>query len=186
MDYVQRVAVARQPPLQDSRRCEAAGWWHLVAEVDQVLVNVLAEQTDVTIRFLLGIIWASPNTALGLLMGGIGMCFGAKIQVAGRAIEFHSGGVKWLLQQLPAKGQILAMTVGHVVLGQTDAALDLSRAHETVHVRQYERWGPLFLPAYALASVYAWAKGRNPYRDNIFEVEAYACDDLSGTTHHNP
>ena len=78
------------------------------------------------------------------------------------------------------------MTVGHVVLGQTDAALDLSRTHETVHVRQYERWGPLFLPAYALASVYAWAKGRNPYRDNIFEVEAYACDDLSGTTHHNP
>ena len=33
------------------------------------------------------------------------------------------------------------MTLGHTILGQTDAALDISREHELVHVRQYERWG---------------------------------------------
>ena len=45
-----------------------------------------------------------------------------------------------------------ALTLGHVVLGVSQAALDDTRAHERVHVAQYERWGPLFLPAYLAAS----------------------------------
>ena len=39
-----------------------------------------------------------------------------------------------------------AMTLGHVILGIDEAALEQSRAHEHVHVRQYEQWGPI-LPA---------------------------------------
>ena len=35
----------------------------------------------------------------------------------------------------------MAFTLGHTVLGQTDAALDISRQHELVHVRQFERLG---------------------------------------------
>jgi hypothetical protein len=71
----------------------------------------------------------------------------------------------------------IAMTLGHVVVGRTAAGLDLAREHELVHVRQYERWGPLFGPAYVLASAYLWFAGRDPYRDNPFEREAYALAD---------
>jgi hypothetical protein len=33
----------------------------------------------------------------------------------------------------------MAFTLRHTVLGQTDAALDLSRGREMVHARQFER-----------------------------------------------
>jgi hypothetical protein len=42
----------------------------------------------------------------------------------------------------------MALTLAYTILGQTDAALDICRQHEMVHVRQFERWGPLMGPAY--------------------------------------
>ena len=88
-------------------------------------------------------------------------------------LEFHSGGVKWFLRRLPSGDFTLALTLGHTVLGQTDASLDISRDHEMVHVRQYERWGPLMGPAYLLCSLVIWLRGGEAYRDNPFEREAY-------------
>lgn len=107
------------------------------------------------------------------------MCFGANVKVTGRAVEFSEGGIKWLIHRFPNGHLTLAMTLGHVVIGQTEAALDISRVHETVHVRQYERWGPFFIPAYVIASIYVWARGRRLYRDNPFEIEAYDVDDMT-------
>lgn len=66
-----------------------------------------------------------------------------------------------------------AMTLGHVILGIDEAALEQSRAHEHVHVRQYEQWGPFFLPAYVVSSLWQLACGRRCYRDNWFERQAY-------------
>jgi hypothetical protein len=63
------------------------------------------------------------------------------------------------------------MTLGHVVLCVDDMD-DHTWAHELVHVRQYERLGPLFLPAYALASLYALCTGRSAYHDNRYERAA--------------
>ena len=51
------------------------------------------------------------------------------------------------------------------------------RAHELVHVRQYERWGPLFVPAYLAASAWMLVSGRDPYYDNHFERAAYRQDE---------
>jgi hypothetical protein len=65
------------------------------------------------------------------------------------------------------------MTLGHVVLGRDEDALDLSRDHERVHVRQCEQWGPFFVPAYFTGAFLAWWRGGNAYRDNPFEREAY-------------
>jgi hypothetical protein len=73
----------------------------------------------------------------------------------------------------PWIGSIGAITFGHVVLGYDEAILDISRDHERVHVRQYERWGPLFLPLYVLASAILAVRGLDAYRDNPFEREAY-------------
>ncbi len=67
-----------------------------------------------------------------------------------------------------------AMTFGHVILGVSHEELARLRAHELVHVRQYERLGVLFFAAYPLASLVAWARGGCPYLGNRFEVEAYA------------
>jgi hypothetical protein len=69
------------------------------------------------------------------------------------------------------------MTLGEVVLGLSPAALDLTREHERVHVKQARHWGPFFLPAYLAASVIALARGRHFYRENAFEVEAYSASD---------
>jgi hypothetical protein len=63
-----------------------------------------------------------------------------------------------------------------VVIGRDARALELTRAHERVHVRQYELWGPLFLPAYFAAGAYALVRGRDPYFDNRFEREAREAD----------
>lgn len=127
---------------------------------------------------LAAIIWTSPNTLLGLVVGLIGLCCGGKIQCVDGCLEFHDGLVKWLLQRGPLERGIMAMTLGHTILGQTAAALDISRAHEHVHVRQYERWGPFFLPAYLGCSCVLWLKRRPAYRDNPFEIEAYAKADI--------
>jgi hypothetical protein len=129
---------------------------------------------------LVGVLWASPNTLLGLLIGGIGLIFGARVRRAGRAIEFHGGGVAWLLRCIPDGQFILALTLGHVVLGQTGASLDISRKHEAVHIAQYERWGPFMIPAYFLSSLAMWLIGKRAYRDNPFEREAY---DIDGGEH---
>jgi len=122
---------------------------------------------------LIAILWASPYTLLGLLLGGIGLCTGSRMRIRGKVIEFHGGSVKWLLGRFFGGQGALAFTLGHTILGQTDAALDITRRHELVHVRQYERWGPLMGPAYLGCSLALWLTGRRPYRDNPFEREAF-------------
>lgn len=120
----------------------------------------------------LAYLWASPYTLLGLAIGLIGLVSGGYGRVRGPVVQFHSGGVQWLIQRLLGD-DILAITLGHTVLGQTEATLDLSYEHELVHVRQFERWGPLMGPAYVLCSLVLWLRGGRAYRDNPFEREAY-------------
>jgi hypothetical protein len=64
-----------------------------------------------------------------------------------------------------------AITFGHVILC-VDRIDDLTLEHELVHVRQYELWGPLFVPAYLIASLWAGMRGGSAYRDNTFEIAA--------------
>jgi hypothetical protein len=119
-------------------------------------------------------LWALPTTCLGLCFVPVAMLSGGGWQVVAGVLEVHGGAVAWLLEHatlLP--GGASAMTLGHVVLGRDRAALESSRDHERVHVRQCERWGPLFLPAYILASAYLWIRRKDPYLDNPFEREAY-------------
>ena len=120
-------------------------------------------------------LWASPNTLVGLLWALLARLTGGGASIHTGVIEAHGGWPKHLLHRMPfVKGGAMAITVGHVVIAQTQAALDITREHERVHVRQYERWGPLFSVAYVLAGAWQWLKGNDPYRDNPFEVEAYS------------
>jgi hypothetical protein len=128
----------------------------------------------VTARRALALVWAAPCTLLGLAAGLAGLALGARVRIVSGVIEFGGGAAGRAVAALPPPFGIAAMTLGHVVLGAGDAEIDEWREHERVHVAQYEAWGPLFLPAYALASVWAAATGGHAYRDNAFEREARA------------
>ena len=124
---------------------------------------------------ILRYLWASPNTLIGLIAALLSRLTGGSWAIHTGVIEAHGGLTSTLLLSWsPLNGGIAAITFGHVVLGVNEATLDVTRDHERVHVRQYERWGPLFIPAYLLASFWQWWQGNAPYRDNPFEVEARA------------
>lgn len=119
-------------------------------------------------------LWPSPYTALGVLLGGVALLLGGRWRRHLGALEFFGGGLGAALARVPQPLGFSAMTLGHVILAVDRSALAQLRRHEHVHVRQYERWGPFFLPAYLLSSFLQLLRGRNPYRENHFERQAYA------------
>jgi hypothetical protein len=119
-------------------------------------------------------LWTSPTTMPGLLVAAAALLSGGEGQVNNGVLEVHGGFASIFLRHLiPLSGGASAMTLGHVVIARDARLLDLTRAHERVHVRQAERWGPLFIPLYLGASLIAWLKGDDPYKDNVFEREAF-------------
>jgi hypothetical protein len=130
---------------------------------------------------LLLYLWVGPGSLVGLFAALVAVCRGGRCQIVDGVLEVYGGGVTEFLSRFSAvPGAISAITLGHVVLGASKYELDRTRIHERVHVRQYERWGPLFIPAYLLASVWLWLRGRDPYLQNPFEVEAYRVSDGRG------
>jgi hypothetical protein len=123
-----------------------------------------------------GYVWAAPNTAIGLLGGVTMLCFGARLRFVRGVAEFSGGFLVELAHSFPSSMGFCAVTFGHVILGTSERELDFVRDHEHVHVKQYESWGPLFLPAYLGSSVWQLAKGRRAYRDNFFERQAFASE----------
>ena len=119
-------------------------------------------------------VWAAPYSVIGLAFGLTALLFGASMRMHMGALEFGGGSIGRWVSRLPAPFAFSAITFGHVVLGIDHATLTVVRTHEQVHVRQYERWGPFFVPAYLLSSLVQLLRGRNLYRDNYFEREAYA------------
>lgn len=118
---------------------------------------------------LLCYVWAFPNTLIGLLLSLVMIVFGAQTRILNGVLEVDGGSLeKWL----PASFPFAAITLGHVVIGVNQNMLTHCRAHELVHVRQYERWGILFIPLYFASSLWQLLLGRHPYRRNYFEQEA--------------
>ena len=111
---------------------------------------------------LLRSVWAAPGSLLGLVLSPL---FNRRVLRDGILV---CEGASW-----PRRlgWRYRAITLGQVVLC-VDTVDDGLLAHERAHVRQWERWGLLFLVAYPVASLSALVMGRHPYRDNRFEVEA--------------
>ena len=120
-------------------------------------------------------LWSLPTTSVGLLFVLPTLMTGGRGQWVEGVLELHGGAVRWMLTRLvPLPGGASAMTLGHVVIGRDRESLDSTRDHERVHVRQVERWGPFFLPAYLGCSFWLLLRGRDAYRDNPFEREAFS------------
>ena len=120
---------------------------------------------------LLAYAWALPYTLVGI---GIGLLLGGRFEIVDGVIEIHGPLISKVLNRLYVPA--MAMTFGHVVFGQTTDMLEMTRDHERVHVRQYERWGIAFVPLYLFLSLVLYIRGRDAYRENPFEVEAYSAD----------
>ena len=116
--------------------------------------------------------WAAPCSFVGLLLTLVAILSGATARIDGGALEVAGGRISPWVSRLPRGLRFSAITFGHVILGVSHASLAIHRAHEHVHVRQYEQWGVLFFPLYCGSSLIQFLRGRNPYMDNHFEREA--------------
>jgi hypothetical protein len=128
----------------------------------------------VTFRRALGYAAALPVSAAAAAMLPFVVATGGRVRVRDGVVEAEGG----LLGPVLARGNpwfpIAAITLGHVVLAVDACALESTRAHERIHVRQYEKFGALFPLLYLASSLRAIAVGGRAYRDNAFEKEACA------------
>lgn len=122
-------------------------------------------------------LWASPTSLVGLLIFLACRLGGARASLRQGVLEAHGPGIRRLFASLPAPIPVQAITFGHVVLGRDRESLERTRVHERAHVEQCQRWGPAFLPAYLLASLWVWARGGDAYWDNPFERQARAAEE---------
>ncbi len=116
-----------------------------------------------------GALWASPNTIVGLLIGSVGMLFGARL--SWRKADYAVAISDW------PWGRGGALTLGNCIL-HTGPSLDSECAlygpvdgceaglrprladHERAHVFQYMVLGPLFLAVYVACG---GISARNPF-----------------------
>ncbi|MDN5782494.1 MAG: hypothetical protein L0H23_10840 [Luteimonas sp.] len=106
---------------------------------------------------VLGAAWTLPNTVAGLVLGVIGLAFGAHVHARGRdlAIVFHRwpwgpGGALTLGNVILHTGDTLdspCVTYAHRAGDGEEEPIVLAD-HERAHVFQYMVLGPLFLPLY--------------------------------------
>jgi hypothetical protein len=129
------------------------------------------------LSLLVRYLWALPNTLIGLLFVPAAMLPRGRIQIIHGVLEAHAPLISAILCHcVPIPGGASAITFGHIVLGRDGRSLDATRAHERVHVRQCELWGPAFIPAYLIAGLWALLRGAGAYTGNYFEREASRCD----------
>jgi hypothetical protein len=119
---------------------------------------------------LLCYLWAAPNTGIGLILSGLSHCSGGQVCLRAGIVECYGGLANYLLTSRLIDAH--ALTLGHSIFARDIECLEACRDHELAHVRQYEILGPLFIPAYFGASIWAWMQGRHYYYDNWFERDA--------------
>lgn len=119
-------------------------------------------------------VWAAPASLAGLLLGLLAVVGGARLRLHHGVLEVAGGRIAPALLLQPLGTSFIAVTLGHVIIACNACAMAGCRAHEHVHVRQYERWGVFFFPLYLGSSIWQLLRGGHPYLDNHFEREARA------------
>ena len=118
----------------------------------------------------LAYLWAGPTTLLGLILAALTALSKGHCEVREGILAVWGGFARGFLSSRLVRAK--AMALGHVVLAVDRHGLEIHWAHERQHVRQAETWGAAFIPAYLLASAWAFLNGRHYYTDNWFEKDA--------------
>lgn len=122
-------------------------------------------------------LWALPISCVGILFLPFVLSSGGTVSFVSGIIEAEGGILAPILSRICSCFPIDAITVGHVILGCSRESIIRCRVHERIHVRQFERWGPIFPFLYLASSAIAIMRGRDPYRSNIFEQEAFSASE---------
>lgn len=116
--------------------------------------------------------WAAPCSLVGLSAAAIALLVGGSARRACGTLEVTLGESEAVCPALTRLLPFRAIALGHVIIAVGRQELEQLRAHERVHVQQYERWGVLFFIAYAASGVWQLVHGRSAYWNNHFEVQA--------------
>lgn len=122
----------------------------------------------------LGILWALPLTLCGLLLALPVLLWKGELRlIVGKmpALLVTGPAADAVLHRHPF-GPMVAMAIGHVVIGESRGLTPRILVHELVHVRQAAQWGLLFPVVYVGASAWAALRGKDAYWHNVFEVAA--------------
>lgn len=125
-------------------------------------------------------VWRSLRAAWRALPGdlmGLMVMRGCGIPAPSRIVD--AGAVSAILVEHPNVGRyfgrqlipVQAQTLGRYVFCRGPIP-DQMLEHEIEHIRQWGRFGPLYLPLYFGSSAVELLRGRRPYWDNRFEVAA--------------
>lgn len=124
-------------------------------------------------------LWPLPNTLIGLLVGTLPFLGSRTFTVRRGTIGIYGPAMKRLLVLAPIPGGAIAITFGHTILAADEWTFESSFEHEYIHVRQYLWWGPFFILAYLLNSLWHWIRGDGMYVDNDFERQARKWSEVS-------
>ena len=117
---------------------------------------------------MLGALWSLPNTVIGLGFALLSLALPSLRD--GLLVTESNRGLAYLFLTRRGFG---AITFGRVVVSAIPITPRLL-VHESHHARQYEVFGPFYLP------IYLWLHARRGYAANPLEVEAEACAVKSG------
>lgn len=124
---------------------------------------------------VIGAMWASPNSLVGLAYGGLGVLCGAR-----HDWDASCGILRFV--DMPSWLMPTAMSLGHVQVyaGGRCRSADGSPAanrfgipvvtEETLHTRQAEVLGPLYLPLHALCMLGSLVSGGGTHDHNLLEL----------------
>ena len=116
----------------------------------------------------LGLLWSLPNSLIGLGFAALSLAW-PRVR-DGLLVAESNRGLAYLFLTRRGFG---AITFGRVVVSAIPVTPHLL-VHESHHSRQYEIFGPFYLP------VYLFLHARHGYTANPLEVEAEACATSSG------
>jgi hypothetical protein len=119
------------------------------------------------------ILWAAPLSLFGVFVAALLYAlsgFRGQWRIKSPAISLISPLSTTLFRH--RLFNLSALCIGQVIIARDAANLQSSWAHECVHIRQAQRYGPLFPFLYCGHSLWCALTGRHAYWDNVFEVEA--------------
>jgi hypothetical protein len=137
--------------------------------------------------------WRSLRQAWRALPGdlmGVAVMRGCGIRAPSRVVD--AGDVSVVLVEHPDVGRyfelhllpVQAQTLGRYVFARGPIP-DYTLEHEIEHIRQWGRFGPLYLPLYAGSSAVELLRGRRPYWDNRFQAAARRRADTEMAAHRH-